>query len=434
MNIRNKVEKFLEKYNLLNSEDTFLVAFSGGYDSMCLLNICKELKLNVVAVHLNHNWRGEESKSEEDTCREFCLANNIKFYAETLPESISKTETAAREARYDFFEKCANKFQAKAIFTAHNSNDNAETILYRVAKGTGTFGLSGIAEKRDLYYRPLLNIDRKDIENYCLENSLKPNNDSSNTNVKYKRNLIRKNIIPELEKINPQVIESINSLSYIAKMDNEIINSFLKTLDNPFNTRNFTSYLESIQLRLIYNLFLENNLEYDKEKISRVLEFIHTNKSSKSGKTISLTKNLWLYVNTQKIEIVTKTPVCDDKIIITDCGKYEIRNKILLIEKFENEIKEFPKDCENIAYVDLSKFKELTIRFRKEGDKIKPLGNSGTQKLKKYLNEKKIPNHQKDELVLLASENEILWVASLGISEDIKVVTKPTHMLKLLDK
>ena len=108
MNIRNKVEKFLEKYNLLNSEDTFLVAFSGGYDSMCLLNICKELKLNVVAVHLNHNWRGEESKSEEDNCREFCLANNIKFYAETLPESISKTETAGREARYDFFEEIIN--------------------------------------------------------------------------------------------------------------------------------------------------------------------------------------------------------------------------------------------------------------------------------------------------------------------------------------
>ena len=186
--IKDKVSKFIKKYNL---SGTFIVAFSGGYDSMCLLDILHKMNCDVVAIHLNHNWRGDESRKEEQNCKNFTLKNNIKYYTETLPENIEKTETAAREARYDFFKRCALKFNSDIVFTAHNFDDNAETVLYRITKGTGITGLQGIAEHRDIFYRPLLNIERKDIELYCKENNLAPNIDSSNKNTKYKRNLIR---------------------------------------------------------------------------------------------------------------------------------------------------------------------------------------------------------------------------------------------------
>ena len=230
MNITNKVEQFLIKHKILNTQKPILVAFSGGYDSMCLLHICKNLGLNIIAIHLNHNWRGKESLQEEKNCKEFCAQNNIEFYAETLTEATPQTETFAREARYKFFEKCSNKYNSKIIFTAHNANDNAETILYRISKGTGTIGLSGIAENRDIFYRPLINIKRCEIEKYCDKNELKPNVDSSNSNIKYKRNLIRHNVIPELKKINIEVVDAINSLSQISIMDNEIIDIYLKSL------------------------------------------------------------------------------------------------------------------------------------------------------------------------------------------------------------
>ena len=161
--IKDCVEKFINKYNLTG---TFIVAFSGGYDSMCLLDVLSKITNNIVAVHLNHNWRGEESQKEEENCRKFAQSKNIKYYTETLPDNIEKTETSAREARYEFFKKCAKKFNSKVVFTAHNYDDNAETILYRIIKGTGTVGLQGILEQRDIFYRPLLKISREEIKKY----------------------------------------------------------------------------------------------------------------------------------------------------------------------------------------------------------------------------------------------------------------------------
>ena len=434
MDIINKVEEFLSTHNLLNSKEKILVAFSGGYDSMCLLDICNKLNLNVTAIHLNHNWRGEESDKEENNCRIFCQEKAIEFYSEKLPTGVPQTETFARMARYDFFEKCATKFNSKIIFTAHNKNDNAETLLYRIAKGTGIVGLSGIASVRGQYYRPLINTQREEIEEYCNKNLITPNEDSSNNNTKYQRNFIRHNILPELKKINPNIIDTINTLSEVAKLDNEIIEEYLKTLNNPYKTSNFKNYSFAVKSRLCYNLFLQNGLEYDREKINRVIKFIEENKDSKSGKTLSISDKLWLFVNKDTIETITKTKKNETEVNIKECGSYELDNIKFNIEEFTNKLDKFPNDKERIAYANLTDIKEITLRYRKEGDFIKPLGCSGTQKIKKYFNEKKVPKHLKDKLPLLASGSEILWIPTLGISDKIKVIDRPTHILKLIDK
>lgn len=252
--IISRVKNFIEKYKL---SGTFIVAFSGGYDSMCLLDVLNKLRYDIAAVHLNHNWRGEESLAEAKVCEEFCTSRGIKFYTETLPDNIEKTETAAREARYKFFKRCAEKFNSKTVFTAHNFDDNAETVLYRIIKGTGIAGLQGIAERRDIYYRPLLSISREEIEKYCRQNNLHPNNDSSNSDTKYKRNLIRHKILPLMKEINPKVTNAINSLSDIAKQEDEQTNS-------------------------IRQMLIENKLDYDCKKIKEIQQFIEENKNSKS--------------------------------------------------------------------------------------------------------------------------------------------------------
>ena len=217
--IANEVKKFIDNYNL---SGTFIVAFSGGYDSMCLLDVLNKLNYDVVAVHLNHNWRGEESFNEEQNCKNFAQSKGIKYYTEILPDNVEKTETAARIERYKFFEKCAKKFNSNVIFTAHNFDDNAETVLYRIIKGTGTIGLQGISEHRDIFYRPLLNVKRKEIEAYCKKNQLTPNVDSSNFNVNYKRNFIRHKILPLLNEINPKTMQSklVDGLFFIGEILN----------------------------------------------------------------------------------------------------------------------------------------------------------------------------------------------------------------------
>ena len=438
--INKTIESFLVKHNLNKPELTYIVAFSGGYDSMCLLYSLKQIapKNKIVAIHLNHKWRGVESDNEELNCKNFCKSINVEFYSESLSSDIAHTETAARDARYKFFETCAKKYNTEIIFTAHNKNDNAETIIYRICKGTGINGLQGISAKRDCFYRPLLTIERKDIENYCHTNKLNPNIDSSNSNTKYKRNYIRAEVLPKLEKVNPNAIEMINSLSEIANEETQIIEEYLSYVNQKISengvilTKKFLNLSEVIQKKLIYNLFIQNKLEYDRKKITNILEFIKENVNSRSGKTCSLSENLWIYTSEKFIKIIDNNKPETTYLHITKTGKYKINDYIFEIEKFDKEVKKYPKDSENVAYVDLSGLEfDFELRQRQAGDVIIPLGSVGSQKLKKYLNNKKIPNHEKDSLLFFAQEKEILWAAGLGISDKIKVQKRPTHRLKL---
>lgn len=417
--IVEKVKNFISKNNL---SGTFIVAFSGGYDSMCLLDILNKLNYDIVAVHLNHNWRGNESLLEAENCYEFCQKNNIKFYTETLDDNIEKNETAAREARYDFFKRCAKRFNSNIVFTAHNFDDNAETVLYRIIKGTGTIGLQGINEHRDIFYRPLLKITREEIEKYCRLNNLAPNVDSSNYNTNYKRNFIRHKILPVLKEINPKVTEALNTLSEIAKDENSLIESYL-----PSNILE-ASGIE--QKRIIYKILNKYNLDYDKKKIDYIQKYIDENKNSKSGKKMSLAQDLWLFVNEKKIEVVEKKQKNTQEIKITATGKYLFEEYEISIEPASQTPSVFPDDNDFKAYIETEKI-NFTLRHRKNGDKIFPLGAKGSQKLKKYLNEKKIPQHEKDKLVLLCNNNNVLWVAGIGLSDELKVINRATHVLTL---
>lgn len=440
--IHQKIELFLQKYELNNPNETYLVAFSGGFDSICLLDSLNKITPNrIVAIHLNHNWRGEESDNEEKNCQQFCKKNNIEFYCEKLSKDIPHTETAAREARYQFFENCAKKFNSKIIFTAHNKNDNAETLIYRICKGTGVSGLQGIAEHRGVYYRPLLEISRDEIEKYCKANTLCPNNDSSNKNTKYKRNFIRTNILPLMKEVNPNILDTIETLSTVAKEETKIVEEYLNiitkkiTKDNKIKTQEFLKQSDEVKKRLIYNLFINNNLDYDRTKILKILEFIKENSNSKSGKTCSLTTDLWIFTSSKFIELINKKKFDLPHFEIKKEGIYENNGFIFELQKYTNKISDFPKETENFAYVNLSDFKiDFEIRQRQEGDIITPFGMNGSQKLKKFLNSKKIPNHEKDILLFLTQGKEILWAINLGISDKIKVTTQPTHIIKFYKK
>ncbi|MCD8024067.1 MAG: tRNA lysidine(34) synthetase TilS, partial [Candidatus Gastranaerophilales bacterium] len=203
------VKNFIKENNLENAN--ILIGLSGGVDSAVLFDILCKLNLKLKVIHLNHNWRGENSKKDEEFVKKLALSKNIEFYSETLSPKIKKTETGAREARYDFFARCQKKFNADAVFLAHNKNDNVETLIYRLVKGTGPSGLNSIPKIRGFYYRPLLDFERTRIEDYAKKNNIKYVVDKSNFDTKYKRNLIREKIIPSMKEINKEVIKSISN-------------------------------------------------------------------------------------------------------------------------------------------------------------------------------------------------------------------------------
>lgn len=434
--MKNKIAKFIEECKLDNK--TLLVGFSGGFDSMCLLNNLADLtdkyKLKLIACHYNHNWRGKKAKQEQEHCRQFCSEKNIEFYTETAPDNAKQNETEARELRYDFFYRALNKFGADAVLTAHNFDDNAETILYRIIKGTGIVGLKGILPKRDVFYRPLLNITREEIENYCRENNLSPNNDESNNDVIHKRNLIRHDIFPLFSEINPDFKNALNSLGEIAISESDIIDEYLNKItkniikDNKIDSKKFFELSNPLKQKIIYNLIYDSEFDYTKDTILNICEFIdNTIKANKPSK-FSLGKNGWLYADTNIIEIIHENTKNSEVISITNDGKYSLGDCDFYITS-ETEYK--TTTTEDIVYVDLSGYNNLYLRTRRDGDVIQPLGSSGHMKLKKYLMSKKIPQHERDSLVLLTDEKEILWVAGIGLSDKIKTSTKTTHVLKI---
>lgn len=446
----NIVDEFLDKYKLKNADYTFLVGFSGGYDSLCLLDILHKLStkygFRLVALHLNHNWRGEESRQDETNCKNFCKKNGIDFISEIIDPNIPKTENAAREARYEFFQRHAKNYKNSAIFTAHTRSDNAETIIYRVIKGTGINGLKGILPKRIVdgmpLYRPLMQISKTDIENYCNAKGLVANSDSSNFDISYKRNFIRHKIMPLFKEINDHAEKSIDSLAQLAISESNIVEEYLAVIKKDVfeNSRllseKFKQLSNDVKQKIIYDLFLKENLDYDYKKISSVLDFINANLNSKSGSRYSITNDLWFFANSKYIYLITKTKSDENKneTPITKEGEYKVSGTdyIFEIKKYSGEDFKFPKENANIAYVSLDKIDfDLKLRTRRAGDIITPFGMDGSMKLKKYLNSKGISQHKKDELILLTQGSEVLWVATVGLSNKLKVVNKPTHVIEL---
>ena len=453
LKINKKVLNRLKKYNLTGKNHILFVAFSGGIDSTCLLDVLfklsEEYRFKLVAGHLNHNWRGEESKKEELNAQKFCTQRNIEFYSETLPENITQTEKEARNQRYAFFNRITELTKATAIITGHTLSDQAETVLYRIIKGTGIPGLKGIPEVRyqekfPAIYRPVLEITREENIKYCEKNNLLPNIDSSNFQEKYLRNRIRLKLLPELKTYNSGIENALLRLASLAGDSEEIAEEYLRSINKEIYTENnvisaqkFIKLSPSVQRRILLNLFTENNIEYNYEKIRDNLNFIKESSLLKSGNTISLKENLWLFASSSEIRIINC--ITADKISeiihVKPDGEtfFPELNLTFNIMIWDKELPaKFPKETENAAYVDLSKIKfPLFLRTRRPGDIIQPFGMQNKTKLKKYLINKGAPEFTRDKLLLIANEEEILWIPGIGLSELLRVDNIPTHKIQV---
>ncbi len=447
--MKETVKNIIEKYVNISCESTFIVGFSGGWDSMCLLDIMnklsKEYGFLLVAAHLNHNWRGKESELEKERCLEFCEEQDITFISDTLAEGTKASELVAREMRYDFFKKCAEEFEADAILTAHTKSDNAETILYRIIKGTGLNGLEGIKEIRNLggfkVIRPLLNFSRRDIEDYCIKNELYPNNDSSNVNTKYARNNIRHNIMPAIKNINPNIENSLITLAEIAAGNNKIINELMQNIENQITvgnkwlTQNFLILNAAIKQHFVYKLLLNNGIEPSFTKIQELINFITENQKSKTGKTLSISNELWLFVSNKYTYLVHSDNYkkIEEELLIEGPGIYNFAQMYKIIISENNEtIDKFPKATSNIAYADLKDISfPVVIRTRRNGDIIQPFGMQGKMKLKKYFINKNIPEHDRDKIILMCKDKEVLWAKGVGINEKLRSQKIPPYKFEM---
>ena len=238
--MEEKILEIIKRCNLIENGDKIVVGVSGGPDSITLLNVLKNIKekeiikFNLVVCHINHMIR-EEAASDEKYVEEYCKKNNIEFFAKRIKveEMAEKekigTEEAGRKARYEFFNEILNKTNANKIATEHTANDNAETVLMNIIRGSGTLGLKGIEAKNEKLIRPLIECKRSEIEKYCKDENLNPRIDKTNFENIYTRNKVRNMLIPYIENnFNPNIIEAINRLSDLSKQENDFLEKLTK--------------------------------------------------------------------------------------------------------------------------------------------------------------------------------------------------------------
>ena len=279
--VENIILDTIKKYNLIEDDDTVVVAVSGGPDSMCLLdnliNLKERLKIKkIVVAHLNHMIR-EEAKAETEYVKKYCKSKNIECFIKFV-DVIEKAnidniglEEAGRKERYDFFDEVINKVNGNKIAIAHNLNDNAETIFMHLLRGSGISGLCGIKPFREgKIIRPLIKCNRDEIEKYCEENKLNPKFDKSNNDNKYTRNKIRNEFIPYIKKeFNPNIIDTMDRLSELVIEEENYIKKVVERTYNDIKLEENEGIiiLDLKKFNILDNIIKSNLILYITQKI-----------------------------------------------------------------------------------------------------------------------------------------------------------------------
>ena len=305
--LEQKVQKKLQSH--IKDTDTVIAGISGGPDSVFLLHFLKQLKADVIIAHLNHRLR-KESDAEEAFVKK--ISENLKFYSKKCnvkilsQKSKQGLEESGRKLRYEFFNKLAKKYQAKLIITAHHADDNLETIIFNFVRGASLQGLSGMKELEEKLLRPLLDIQKKDILEYLKDKKIAFKIDKSNKDTKFKRNFIRHKIIPQLEKINPSLTQTVTkNAAELRKIDQHLKLDAKNWLEKhsesatKLDAKSFRKQHESLQKNILlqaYKNLIGNTINIENTHLQEIIDMINKNignKKKKMGKiTIELRNNI----------------------------------------------------------------------------------------------------------------------------------------------
>lgn len=420
----DKVRKTITDNNLLEIGDNVICAVSGGADSVCLLHVMqalkKEFRLNVYVANVNHMIRGEESHRDSDFVKSICKAADLTcFYREYDVKTIAKErklgeEECGRILRYEFFDEIAKEIGNAKIATAHNLNDNAETILFRLIRGSSAHGLSGISYKRGNIIRPILNISRSEIEEYLLLNGISWCTDSTNLLPIYARNKIRLKVIPELNSVVKNSEKRIVSAARLINDDDKYLSSIA---DNALSECFFKDYL-------LLSAFNKYELPIKRRIVSRILsvwkmkeitsekieDFINYT-SKESGKRYDINSDSYLEKSYDRIccrmrehVVETEFSICEETSFNYETFKINIKITNIPPDKSGNTVAVF--DADKLSF-------PLKIRFRKKGDKMKIKGMLGTKKISDIFSDDKIDRVKRDKIPLVLKDNEIIFLGGL---------------------
>ncbi len=445
-----RVKKTIKKYDMLRPGDRVVLGVSGGADSVGLLHILyglREYGLDLIVAHLNHGIRGVEAERDALFVEQIASSMKLKFEFGTVNTPAHRKETglsledAARELRYEFFRNVCRKHNAGKIATAHTLNDQAETVMMRLLRGSGLTGLSGIPPVSDgLIIRPLIETSRSDIEEYLESKGIEWIEDSTNKLRTLLRNKVRLDLLPELESYNPQIKETLARTSDI-----------LRAADD---------YLRKEGEKGFRRVFTKNKSELsgDLKKYKRLHEALRLSvlrvaleESKKNLKNIS-----YVHLVSADELLMSETPSGESEfpegtVVAKGHESFLVTTKSLLARKFSYSIPsagkwkfdEFEVDIEKVKADTLEEESEYTayfdpdsvefpieVRSFKPGDRFIPLGMKSSKKVKDYFIDRKVPRFLRKRIPIFISKGEIMWLGGFRMGERFKVTKKGGQALK----
>lgn len=419
--MNDKVLKTVKKYNMLSKGDRVLIGVSGGADSIALLEFFVSVKekydLDICVAHIEHGIRGEDSVNDAEFVKNYCKKLGVNFYLKTIdaPNLAKKAkmgvEEYSRMARYDFF----NTIECDKIATAHNLTDNIETLLFRLARGTGLKGACSIPAVRGKIIRPFIEVSSGEIRKWCNDNNIPYRVDCTNSDSAYSRNLIRLEILPLFEKLNANYQDNIENFISDVNEDYAFIDDYVKSIypkivkNNEIDLPKLNELDLSIKKRILIMFFDENGYSLNRIHLQSVIDI-----TLKSGKT-QIKENVFAISAKGKIRLAK----------FNDLNKKdEFVTKILNIDEFKDKNIDFYCDCDKIVG-------NIIIRAKQAGDRIKPAGRNVSKTLKKLLNESAYPIEKRDKKIVVCDDLGIVGVIGLCADERVKVDCNTAKILTI---
>lgn len=435
---------------MIDFNDTIVVGVSGGADSMCLLHflvsIRNQYNLNLIVAHINHNLRGAEALRDQSFVENICKSLNVvcKVLNADINSIASKTgegsEECGRRIRYEFFSKLSG--ENGKIATAHTLSDNTETILFNIARGTGLKGVTGIPRTRGNIIRPIIDITRQQVEEYCAENNIEYVTDSTNLTNDYSRNKIRNIVIPVLKDINPAFEQSVLRLSSIVEQHLDTVTALSQALLEQAKVKNgysckVLSTVDSIILKQAIIIILQNLgcKSYEEKHITLICDIVvigtgavklpNDYTATTSQGILRVYKNISNQNSESNNENLLES-FKEKNIFVINDKKIEV--EIISKRKFDEIANVHKLLVKNALDYDIISSDTL-IRTRLPKDVFKQQGRGVTKSLKKLFIEAKIPSEMRNSLPVIANGNNVLWVCEFGVSQQATVTDKTKNVV-----
>jgi tRNA(Ile)-lysidine synthase len=450
-NLVIRLKQFIHHENLIEQGDKLLIGVSGGIDSTVLLYLLKkitaEFKLTTLAVHINYNLRGDESKENERFVKNLCYKWGIPLIVHNASISDeSNIENAARKIRYGIFRDLLRKYNFNKIAVGHNMNDQAETFLLHLFRGSGFTGLKGMLPKGRDIIRPLLAFKREEIASFAEKNKIQFSHDSSNDDLGYDRNKIRHRILPMIqEQFNPSVINKIYDSSHIFQKTDMFLQTHSKDIFKEVVQQDEEEYVVLLDklnqsevlyfyvFRRIFGLLTGSESDFYSVHLSEIYELLRR----PGGKFIHLPHNVYVVKSANTLIFKMSPPDYTTSDYSREINHYT--RQILFDDYYitQSEIKVMPIHGFNFqeddtCYIDFDKVTfPLKARYRQPGDSFFPLGMQNPKKLKEFFIDEKVPRLERKKKIIIEDQNRIIWVAGMRIHEYVKVTSRTSHVLRI---